>query len=213
MDKKRKGRKQQAKREAKALAGEVQRADIRLGHAAAEWQRHPVVRGLKRVRELADQPPLIALSLGTAVVGVVRGDRRLARTGARMLASHLVATAVKAVVKHRVDRARPGLFRSERDHQLTRGERDEGPRNSFPSGHTAGAMAVSRAILREYSGARGPAYAAVVATGAVQLPTGAHFPLDVAAGAAIGLAAEALVARILPEGAFEESQVAVPATL
>lgn len=209
MDKKRKGGKHQGE----ALVQAVQRADIRLGHAAAEWRYHPVVRVLKRARDLADQPPLIALSLGTVAAGAVGSDRRLARTGARMLASHLVATAIKAVVKHRVDRARPGLFGGERDHQLTRGDRDEGPRNSFPSGHTAGAMAVSRAILREYPGARGPAYAAVVATGAVQLPTGAHFPLDVAAGAAIGLAAEALVARILPEDACEESQVTVPAKL
>lgn len=193
----------------KTLAKKVQRADIKAGHAAAEWRDHPVVRVLKQVRELADQPPLIALSLATAAVGAARGDRRLARTGVRMLASHLTATAIKAAVKRRVDRARPGLFSSERDHQLTRGERNEGPHNSFPSGHTAGAMAVGRAILREYPEVRGRAYAAVAAMGALQLPTGAHFPIDVAAGAAIGLGAEAAVAWALPEPAFERAVVPI----
>ncbi|MCC2978131.1 phosphatase PAP2 family protein [Sphingomonas sp. PL-96] len=123
-----------------------------------------------------------------------------------MLASHLAATAMKAAVKRRVDRARPRLFSSERDHQLTRGERNEGPHNSFPSGHTAGAMAVGRAILREYPEVRGRAYATVAAMGALQLPTGAHFPIDVAAGAAIGLGAEAAVARVFPDAAFERGR-------
>lgn len=190
-------------RTGKALAHELERVDIKAGHAAAEWHDHVVVRALKLVRELADQPPLIALSIGTAVVGAARGDRRLARTGARMLASHLAATAIKAAIKRRIDRARPRLFSSDHDHRLTRGDRNEGPHNSFPSGHTAGAMAVSRAILREYPGASGPAYAAAVATGALQLPTGSHFPIDVLAGAAIGVGSEALVARIFPDAAPE----------
>jgi membrane-associated phospholipid phosphatase len=177
----------------KALAHGLQHADIKAGHAAAEWHDRPAVRVLKAARGLADQPPLIAVSLATAAVGVARGDRRLARTGARMLASHLLATAVKALIKSKVDRARPRLFSSEHDHSLTRGDRNEGPHNSFPSGHTAGAMAVSRAILREYPRARVPAYLGAAFAGGVQLPTGAHFPIDVAAGALIGVGAEAAV--------------------
>ncbi|MFV0623868.1 phosphatase PAP2 family protein [Sphingomonas sp. ac-8] len=176
----------------------VQRADIQAGHAAAELHDHGAIRALGVVNKLADQPPLIALSIATAVWGVARADRRLARTGARMLASHLLATAIKAVVKRNVDRARPRLFGSERDHRLTRGERDEGPRNSFPSGHTAGATAVSRAIAREYPENAGSAYTVSAAVGAAQIPTGAHFPIDVAVGAAIGIVAEAAVARVFP---------------
>lgn len=192
-------------RTGKALAHELERVDIKAGHAAAEWHDHVVVRALKLVRELADQPPLIALSIGTAAVGAARGDRRLARTGARMLASHLAATAIKGAIKRRVDRARPRLFSSDHDHRLTRGDRNEGPHNSFPSGHTAGAMAVSRAILREYPGASRPAYAAAVVTGALQLPTGSHFPIDVLAGAAIGVGSEALVARLFPDATPAQS--------
>jgi membrane-associated phospholipid phosphatase len=185
----------------KALAHELERADIKAGHAAAEWHDQPAVRALKTVRGLADQPPLIALSVATAAVGALRGDRRLARTGARMLASHLAATAIKAFIKSKVDRARPKLFSSEHDHRLTRGDRNEGPHNSFPSGHTAGAMAVSRAIMREYPGARVPAYLGAALAGGVQLPTGSHFPIDIAAGALIGAGAEAVVARVFPDPA------------
>lgn len=181
------------------LRHKLQRMDIAAGHAAAELRHRPAIQVLKTVCELADQPPLIVLSVATAAVGAARGDRRLARTGVRMLASHLTATAIKALIKSRVDRARPRLFSSEREHRLTRGDRNEGPHNSFPSGHTAGAMAVGRAILREYPRTRGAAYSAVAAVGAAQLPSGAHFPIDVAAGALIGLGAEAAVARFLPD--------------
>lgn len=177
---------------------EVQRADIAAGHAAAELHDRPLVRAIGALNKLADQPPLIALSIATAALGVVRADRRLTRTGARMLASHLAATAIKALVKRNVDRARPRLFSSEQDHRLTRGERNEGPHNSFPSGHTAGATAIGRAIAREYPERANAAYAVSAAVGAAQLPTGAHFPIDVAAGALIGVIAEAAVVRVSP---------------
>lgn len=177
----------------------VEEADIKVGHKAAGSADYPLVRVLGAVSELADQPPLIALSLATAGVGLARADRRLTRTGGRMLASHVLATAMKALIKRNIDRARPGLFASMREHRLTKGERNEGPMNSFPSGHTAGALAVSRAVVREYPERALPAYGATAAVAAVQLPRGAHFPIDIVVGAAIGWAAEALVYRLMPD--------------
>ena len=54
-------------------------------------------------------------------------------------------------------------------------------------------MAVGRALLREYPAAL-PAVAATVAVVALIQPfTGAHFPSDVVAGGAVGLASEAAV--------------------
>ena len=46
----------------------------------------------------------------------------------------------------------------------------DGPHSSFPSGHTADAVAAARAIARVYPQARGPAYAAAAAVGAIQIP-------------------------------------------
>ena len=188
-----------ATRAAKRHGKAIERADIAVGHAAAEHKEHGVVRALGALSEVADQPPLIALSLATAATGLARGDRRLARTGLRMLAAHAVATGVKALVKSRIDRSRPGMFMHHHAHRITGGDTNEGPMNSFPSGHTAGALAVSRAVAREYPRAAWPGYAATAAVGIIQPLRGTHFPIDVAAGVVVGLASEWVVARILPD--------------
>lgn len=173
-----------------------ERLDATLGHAAMRYRKHPVVRVLGAVAELADQPPLIAACVATVAAGAVTRNPRLLRAGLRMLASELVATGAKAMVKHRVARTRPGKMRKDGRYALhadKNGEKDDGPWNSFPSGHTAGAFAVGRALVREYPAAAPAVAIAATVTALVQLPTGAHFPGDVVAGGALGLASEALV--------------------
>lgn len=189
------GKKRKAKQQAKRLVD----ADIDAGRdVARELQDHPVVKVAGRLSEVADQPPMIAINLTTIAVGLLRADARLTRTGVRMLAAHGLATLAKSVIKANVDRARPYLFSDREDHRPKAGDTDKGPQNSFPSGHTAGALAVARAVVREYPAAAGPAYAGAAAVAAIQVPRGKHFPIDVAVGAVIGLVAEAVVARMLP---------------
>ncbi|MEU9438980.1 phosphatase PAP2 family protein [Streptomyces sp. NPDC048252] len=67
--------------------------------------------------------------------------------------------------------------------------------SSFPSGHTAAGVAFSAAVavVWPWAGAVCAVPAAVVA--AERVHTGAHYPSDVAVGAAVGLAAAALVHR------------------
>lgn len=191
-------KKQQAKVHAKRLVD----ADIDAGQAvAAELAHHPVVKVAGWLSEVADQPPTVTINLATVTAGLVLHDRRLTRTGIRMLVAHGIATAAKAAIKHNIDRARPILFAGREAHRPTPGERDEGPHNSFPSGHTAGAVAVARAVARDYPGAARPAYAAAAGVAAIQIPRGTHFPIDVAAGAVIGWAAEAVAARLLARAA------------
>lgn len=195
------GKKKQAKREAKRGAKELVDADIDIGHGvAAELRHHPVVKVAGRLSEVADQPPMVAINLTTIAAGVIARDRRLTRTGVRMLAAHGLATLAKGVIKHNVDRARPKLFASREAHRPKPGDRDEGPHNSFPSGHTAGAVAVARAVAREYPAAAMPVQAAAAGIAVIQVPRGTHFPIDVVVGAAIGWAAEAIVARVMPAG-------------
>jgi|GEM_PF-1685170 len=202
------GKKKQAKREArhgakhgaKRGAKELVDADIDIGHGvAAELRHHPVVKVAGTLSEVADQPPMVAINLATIAAGLIARDARLTRTGVRMLAAHGLATLAKAVIKRNVDRARPKLFASRDAHRPKAGDRDEGPHNSFPSGHTAGAVAVARAVAREYPAAAVPVHTAAATIAAVQVPRGTHFPIDVVAGAVIGWAAEAIVARIMPE--------------
>lgn len=155
-----------------------------------------MVRAVGLAAEAADQPPLFAASIATIGLGTVLRRPRLLRAGLRMLASELVATGIKSVVKHHVNRTRPHKMLKDGRYSLhtdAGGRKDEGPWNSFPSGHTAGAVAVSRAATREYPEARPAAGIAAALVALIQLPRGRHFASDVVAGAVIGAVSEALV--------------------
>ncbi|AQR75955.1 hypothetical protein BXU08_16095 [Sphingomonas sp. LM7] len=160
------------------------------------YRENRVVRGLGFASEAADQPPLIGASLATIGAGMVLRRPLLLRAGLRMLASEMVATGIKAAIKHHVNRTRPRKMHKDGRYSLhgdREGSKDEGPWNSFPSGHTAGAVAVSRAVTREYPGVAPLAGLAAIVVGLIQLPRGRHFASDVVAGAAIGAVSEALV--------------------
>ena len=177
-------------------ASKAERLDAALATAAVRHREHPVVRVLGAVAELADQPPLLAGSAGVVVAGVALRQPRLARAGLRMLTAELVATGIKAAVKHRVVRTRPHKMLKDGRYVLDSdadGEKDEGPWNSFPSGHTAGAVAVGRALTREYPGSAPAVALAATLVALIQLPRGQHFASDVVAGAAIGFGSEKLV--------------------
>ena len=85
---------------------------------------------------------------------------------------------------------------------------DEGPWHSFPSGHTAGSVAVARAVGRLYPEVRTAAYAGAAAVALVQIPRWAHYAADVVAGALVGVVAEAAINEVanylLPQRAEPE---------
>lgn len=177
-------------------ASPIEQGDVMLEQAVAHWRESPAMRFAAQAAELADQPPLFAICASTIGAGLLLRRPRLVRAGLRMLATEMVATGLKAAVKHRVARTRPHKARAHGRqvlHADPDGDKDVGPWNSFPSGHTAGAVGVARAVAREYPQAAPFAAAAALGLALVQVPSGSHYPSDVAAGAALGLAAEALV--------------------
>lgn len=176
----------------------VEQADRKLARAAGSKRDTSWMKAIGQVSELADQPPLIALSVVTIMAGLLLGKGRLTRTGVRILASHWLATQAKSFIKRRIDRTRPFVMLGGESYHARRGQSRAKRENSFPSGHTAGAVAIARAVARDYPAAAPVGYAAATAAGAVQLPRGAHFLSDILAGAAIGLLAEAAVRLILP---------------
>ncbi len=169
-------------------------ADEAAAEAALPYQGSPAMEALGRFASLGDQPPLRTLCAALIAAGVAGGDRRLARAGVRMLVAHTLATLAKDFVKERVDRTRP---RSKgvkgKDHVPKPGRDDSKEETSFPSGHSAGAAAVAWAFARDYPEYAGAAYAAGSALALAQIPRCAHYPTDVGAGLAIGIAADALV--------------------
>ena len=171
-------------------------ADAAAAEAARPYAGSLSIRALGVFAGLGDQPPMRFLCGSVLAVGLIGGDRRLVRAGARMLAAHTLATLAKDFVKHRVDRTRPRAAPGKgkgKDHKPRPGGSEAKDETSFPSGHSAGAIAVARAFSRDYSAQTAPALAAGTALALAQIPRCAHYPTDVGAGIAIGLASEALV--------------------
>ena len=171
----------------------AEEADVALAAHLASHRDHPAVRSLGAMSESGDQPPLLVLSGAVLAYGVLAGDRRATGAGARMLGSLVLATWMKTGLKRLVARTRPNVLLDQGQYEVEPFGPDEGSWHSFPSGHTAGSVAVARAIGRVYPRARIPAYAGAAAIALVQIPRGAHYPADVVVGAAVGMAAEAAI--------------------
>ncbi len=171
----------------------IERADIAIAEAAAPLRHTPPVKALGWLSEIADQPQLISLCAATLAIGLATRNARLARAGGRMLAAELLATMLKSTVKHQIDRTRPRVSEDGGDYALQLGHDHAPELNSFPSGHTAGAVAVARAFAREYPEQRNAALATAALVAAIQIPRCQHYATDLAAGALVGLAAEAMV--------------------
>jgi membrane-associated phospholipid phosphatase len=177
-----------------ASGTQVEEADIAIAEKLGEHRHDPLVRGLGAVSEIADQAPSLIACGALLAAGMVFGKPRIAEASARMLGSLLVAAAMKSAVKKLVARTRPRVLLEEDRYEVQALGPDGGNWHSFPSGHTAGAVAAARGFARAYPNAAMPAYGAAAMIGAVQIPRAKHYPLDVAAGAVVGIVAEGLVA-------------------
>ncbi len=174
----------------------VEKADLVVAEQAAEVRHHPVTRAMGHLSEVADQPPMLTLGALVLAGGLATGQRRLAETGVRLLASVALTTAVKTVVKRVVVRTRPHVLADGGCYETGLLGATDGPHSSFPSGHTADAVAAARAVVRVYPETQVPAYAGAAAIGMIQIPRCAHYPSDITAGALVGLAAEAIVDQV-----------------
>jgi len=130
----------------------------------------------------------LAAAPGTAAVAWLAGDRELA---GRLLAGGTGAWALSKVVKRLVRRPRPAL--------LLPGTRCRGQAAAglgYLSGHAGVAVALGAAALPRLGPAgRVLTLSAVPLVGLTRIYVGAHLPLDVAGGAALGLIVEAALPR------------------
>lgn len=159
------------------------------------YKDSPPVRALDVVSKLGDQPELRVIAGAMLLGGLLSANKRLTRAALRTIIAHEAATAVKNLIKFNVDRTRPRSADSHHDRKVKKGTHAGKEKTSFPSGHSAGSIAAARAFSREYPEYGAAALAGAGLIAASQVPRCAHYPTDVAAGLAIGLAVEALVDR------------------
>ncbi|MFF6783847.1 phosphatase PAP2 family protein [Streptomyces sp. NPDC012510] len=169
------------------VLADLREGDHRLTRWAASWRSTCVRRVLPAVEESAEHTKLW---WGAAVALSATGwrGRRAAAAG---LASMAVAElASNCVLKQMWQRRRPP--KEWISHEEVHDRPDS---SSFPSGHTAAGVAFSAAVAAVWPWAGAVCAVPAVMVAAERVHTGAHYPSDVAVGAAIGLAAAALVHR------------------
>jgi membrane-associated phospholipid phosphatase len=180
---------------ARDLATRLETADIRTALFLARAKDRRTVRVLAAIGEVGGWKSLLAVSLGTLAFGRTAQNRRLAGAGRNMLRAGILAGLWKTTLKRTVHRTRPNVLMDEGVYARGWKGTGKGPWQSFPSGHAAMSVAVARAVARTYPEVRGAAYVTAAGVIAIQLLRGSHFPSDVAAGALLGLSAEALTHR------------------
>ncbi|HEX9399327.1 MAG TPA: phosphatase PAP2 family protein [Anaeromyxobacter sp.] len=116
---------------------------------------------------------------------------RGAHLGLRLGAATGIATLLSQALKRSLTRARPDVSIAGFEPLLANPDRF-----SFPSGHTAAAFGVAVAFAGESAGVGPLALLLAVGIGLSRVYLGAHYPLDVAAGAVLGVFA-GLAARLL----------------
>jgi undecaprenyl-diphosphatase len=148
-------------------------------------------RAVNRLPDSLYRPVWAVMQLGslgavpaTAGVAALAGDRELA---GRLLAGGTAAWALSKLVKRVVRRPRPASLLPG---ICCRGREASGL--GYLSGHAAVAVALGASALpRLGEPARALALSAVPAVGLTRIYVGAHLPLDVAGGAALGLVIDA----------------------
>jgi diacylglycerol kinase family enzyme/membrane-associated phospholipid phosphatase len=122
-------------------------------------------------------------------------SRPVRRAALRGLAAQGLASATANLIgKSLVRRARPAAELTPLIRQLRRPPTT----SSFPSGHTASAAAFATGVALEHPRLALPVAALAVGVGLSRVVTGVHYPSDVVAGAAIGVAAGLVTTRWWP---------------
>ena len=173
---------------ARGLRGLDERAFAAIARTDVPWADEP----MRRLTAAADHSRLWVVVAAGLALGGGRFGRRAAVRG---LASILVTSAAtNGPFKLLIRRRRPPLLGVPVHRQHWRRTKT----SSFPSGHTASAAAFAAGVAAEMPLLGIPLGAAAAAVGYSRVHTGVHYPGDVLAGAAVGIAAARATTRVWP---------------
>ena len=174
---------------------EAERVDVAVYGAIAGTPTPTLDRALRRLSNAADYSRLsIASGVLLAVAGGPRG-RRAASTGLASVAA--TSAFVNVVVKPLGRRPRPD--REAEEVPAARHVRMPKSR-SFPSGHTAAAVAFAGGVGNVLPVAGVPLHLLAALVAYSRIHTGVHYPGDVLAGALIGATMADITAGVLSAG-------------
>ncbi|MFC7819269.1 phosphatase PAP2 family protein [Streptomyces sp. NPDC057367] len=168
-----------------AVLGDLRAVDGALYAAVAATSTPSLDRALRRLSRAADHSK-ISLGIAAALAPAGARPRRAALVGLAAVA--VTSAAANLLGKRLVRRARP-------DREAARVTVDRHVpmpvSASFPSGHTASAVAFATAVGVVLPEAAVPLGALAGAVAYSRVHTGVHYPGDVAAGAVLGIAGAA----------------------
>ena len=179
-------------RSPRAWLDEVERIDLAVYRAIAATPTPLLDGAMRRVSEAANYSRLSIASAAVLSVAGGRPGRCAAALGLSCVAT--TATFVNVVVKPLSRRRRPD--RAEAAVPEARQGNLPGSR-SFPSGHTAAAVAFATGVGRVLPAAAVPLHSLAALVGYSRVHTGVHYPGDVVAGALLGaMIAEATAGKL-----------------
>ncbi|MFJ8542190.1 phosphatase PAP2 family protein [Streptomyces sp. NPDC093586] len=168
-----------------AVLGDLRAVDGALYAAVASTDTPTLDRSLRRLSRAADHS---RISLGIAAALALGGARARGAALVGVGAVAVTSTAANLLGKRLVRRPRPDREAA----RVTVGRHVPMPASaSFPSGHTASAVAFATAVGVVLPAAAAPLGALATAVGYSRVHTGVHYPGDVVAGAVLGVAGAA----------------------
>ncbi len=166
----------------------LRNGDHRLTKRMAAWDSAWARQLLPPVEDAAEHTKLWwAAAVVMAAGGRGRGRQAAAVGITAMAVAELLSNGV---AKQLVERRRPPKEWIPNDDV-----EDRPDSSSFPSGHTAAAVAFTAAVAPSWPWAGAACGVPMTLVAIERVHSGAHYPSDVAAGAVIGLAAAALVRK------------------
>ncbi|MEJ8642135.1 phosphatase PAP2 family protein [Streptomyces sp. MS1.HAVA.3] len=166
----------------------LRNSDHRLTRRMAAWDSPWARQLLSPVEEAAEHTKLWwAAAVAMSVGGGWRGCKAAAAGISGMAVSELLSNGV---AKKLVERRRPPKEWIPHDDV-----EDRPDSSSFPSGHTAAAVAFTAAVVPSWPWAGAACAVPTVLVAFERVHSGAHYPSDVAAVATIGIAAATLVRK------------------